>query len=151
MQIHLQPVADHTDRVMDSWLIVEDKLLRQQVDNLPISGQGNGARAVNCGAYILAGNLAQTVSQADAALAVDAAHVGTSQADHTIRDHRLGHLLGLSSRVVEGSAGGLEIADHPLAHTFRIHLTVGPIAQCTFMQLRYQNPNPGAACIQYRE
>src|SRR3984885_1354962 len=151
MQIHLQPVADHADGVMNTGLLVENKLLRQQVNDLPIGGQRDGARAIDGGAYIFAGDFAQPVSQADAALAVDAAHVGTAQADDTARNHCIGHLLGFGSGEVEGPAGGLEIADEPLAHPLRIHHTVRPIAQCTFMRLGHQDPNPGTASIHYRE
>ncbi len=116
-----------------------------------IGGQGDGAGAVNGGAHILARDLAQAVSQADAALAVDAAHVGTAQSYNAVGDDGIGHLLGFGSGLVECPAGRLEIADQALAHAFRVHHAVRAIAQRTFMQLRNQHANFGAAGIQYRE
>ena len=39
MQVDLKPSADHANGVVDAGLFVEQKLLRQQVDDLAVGGQ----------------------------------------------------------------------------------------------------------------
>ena len=74
-----------------------------------------------------------------------------SAAQRVIRDDRLGHLLGLGSGMIEGFAGREQIADEALAHALRRDNTVRAITQRTFVQLRDQDPNLGAARIEHSE
>ncbi len=94
MQVDFEPSADHADGIVDAGLLVEQKLLRQQVDDFAVGGQGDGAGAIDCGADVFAGDLAQAGAEADAAAAVDAADVLTSDADDALFDDSAGELLG---------------------------------------------------------
>ncbi len=81
MQVHLELVADHADGVVDAGLLVEDELLRQEMEDLAVGRESDGAGAVDAGANLFAGDLAHAVAEADAATAVDAADVGSADAD----------------------------------------------------------------------
>ena len=58
VEVHFELVADHADGVVDAGLIVEDELLREQVEDFAVGRKGDGAGAVDGGADLFAGDLA---------------------------------------------------------------------------------------------
>ena len=58
VQVDFEPISDHPDGVMDSRLLVEDELLRKQMNELTLGRKRNGARTIDRGTHIFAGNLA---------------------------------------------------------------------------------------------
>jgi hypothetical protein len=90
VQIDFEAIADHADRIVNAGLLVEDELLRKQVQDFAIAGQRNGASAIDGCAHILFGDLSQACAEADAAAAVDAANVRTADGDDAALDDFLG-------------------------------------------------------------
>src|SRR5205085_6121473 len=57
VQVHFQPAAHHAGGIAHAGLIVEDELLRQQMKNLTVRWQADGAGLFNGGANVVAGDL----------------------------------------------------------------------------------------------
>ena len=55
VEVDLEAVADHADGVVDAGLIVEDELLREEVQDFAVGREGDGAGAVDGCADLLRG------------------------------------------------------------------------------------------------
>ena len=135
MQVDFEASADHADGIVDAGLFVEQELLRQQVDDFAIGGKRNRAGAVDSGANIFTGDLAQAGAEADAAAAVDAANVLAADADDTLLNDSAGELFSDGGGFVDGLGRRGELGDQAFADSFRVDDRVGPITQSALMQL----------------
>src|ERR1700761_4643442 len=111
MEVYLKTVADHSNRIVNARLLVQNELLRQQMDNLAVGGQRNRAGAIHGSADVFASDLAQTRSQADAAPAVHSANMRAADADDTTINGPLRHGFSRSRRFIDRLRGLLQIGN----------------------------------------
>src|ERR1043165_5989674 len=67
--------ADHTDRIVDAVLVVDDEFLRQSIDDLATGGKLNRARGVDRASDVVGDDLAVASGDGDDGLAVEAEDV----------------------------------------------------------------------------
>jgi hypothetical protein len=135
MEIHFKLRAHHPDGIMDARLVVEDELLRQEVQNLTVRRQSHGACAVYGRLNFFARDLAHAAAHADAAAAVDAAYVHTANADHRRLNPRLGCTFSGKRSSIDRIRCRTEIGNQALAHAPRYLNAVPAIAQYAFLNL----------------
>ena len=121
VQIHFEARADHADRIEDAGLLVEDELARQQVENLAIGRQRDGARALDGGAHIVAGDLAHAVAQLESAVGVEPANMRAAHAHDALVDVDARHALGLLVGGAHRFGRRTQLGDQPLAHAGGLH------------------------------
>ena len=105
------PVDAH--RVLDAVLAVNQKILHQGVDHLPVGGNGHGAGRVDDPVHVRRGHF--PILDGDDPLAVD--HLGLAAADAGINraDFAVGHDLRLFHGLANGPHGILDVDHHPFA------------------------------------
>ena len=95
MDLRFEPDPAHTDGVFDALLFVNDKLLGNYVQDLPVHGNGHGLRRIDRAYDVQFGNLVVIAGNGHDALAVDRSDMVARDTD----DHRLdvlaGHKFGL--------------------------------------------------------
>ena len=128
MEVDLQAVADHADGVVDAGLVVEDELLGEEMEDLAVGGEADGAGAVDGRAHVLAGDLLHAAAHGDAALGVHALDVRTADADDGGFDGRAGGSLSRKGGAVDDLGGGCEIGDDPATHALGGLDAVAPVA-----------------------
>jgi hypothetical protein len=151
MQIDFEAIADHPYRIMDAWLFVEDELLWEQVQDFAIRRKRNRARAVDSGANIFARDFPEARAQADAASAVEAAHMWSADAYDAMVNDRVRYLLSFIRGMRNSADGGSEFSDKALAHSPGRHLRMAAIAQGALMQFSDQHPRFCAADVENRD
>ena len=144
---HFEARGHHAERIVDAGLIVENEFLRQQMENLAIGGQRDGAGAIDGLLDLVASDFARTRAQADAAMTVDAAHVRSADADDGVLDRRSGNVFGGFDRLLNRGDGLVEFDDDALARAARFGDAVAAIAQAGVGELRHQRARLGAAYI----
>src|SRR5580698_3136282 len=149
MQVHFQPITHHAYWIVNPRLLIENELLRQQMDDLAIRRQRYGARAINGGANILTRDLAQTRSQADAATAVDATDMRPPDADHAAVDRALRH--GLSGRcgLIDRLRSLFQLGDQPFSHACRVGDAMPTVTQRSIVQLGDQHTRLRASHVEH--
>src|SRR5271163_2999492 len=125
---------------MNAGLFIEDELLREEVDDLAVGLEKDGAGAIDGGAYVFAGDLAEARAQADAAAAVQAADVGTPYRDDALLNGGVGAVFGLGGGLVDGLDGRGQLGDDALAGAGRVHDAMAAVAQGSVIQLGDEEP-----------
>jgi hypothetical protein len=122
--LYLQPVAVHAQRLAHPGVVVDGVVARDQVDDLPVVGDGDGLGrlqgAVDVGrgdAVVAAG--ARAAANGYHAFVVDGADVFPGDADHGLREPIAGRFLGRLHRAREGHRRRRYVDDHPFAHAAR--------------------------------
>jgi len=151
MNSHLKPRGHHAQRIVHAGLIVQNELLREEMQHLAIRWEGNGPRPLNCLLDFIAANLPRTRTQADAAVTVDAANVGPPDTDDGMLNRRTGFVLGGFNRLLNGGDCFVEFYDHAFARAPRFGHTVATIAQAAVGDLHHQCARLGASYIDSRE
>ncbi len=129
MQIHFEPAAHHARRVADAHLLIENELLGQQMKNVAIGRQADGARLFHGYAYVFAAHLTRPRSQGDSAPAGDTLDVRSSDGNHGVADRAARGFLGFVHRFLNGLAGLVKFHDHAPARTARLGNAMPAIAQ----------------------
>src|SRR5271165_7488521 len=93
MHTHFKARGHHAERIVDSGLIVENKFLREQVKDFAIGGKSDSAGALDGLLDFIASDFAGTRAQTDAAVAVDAAHMGAPDSDNGVLHRRSGDIF----------------------------------------------------------
>ena len=75
MHVYFQLLSDHSDGIADVVLVIDQKILREHVQDFAIVGQGDGARGVHGTAHVLFLDIARASAQRNAASAIHAAYV----------------------------------------------------------------------------
>ena len=111
LALQAHPVDAH--RVLDAILAVDQKVLDQGVDDLPVRGDGHGAGRLDDPVHVRRGHL--PVLDGDDALAVD--HLGLAAADPGVNraDFAAGHGFGFFHGPADGPHGVFNIDHHPFA------------------------------------
>src|SRR6185436_16133797 len=94
---------------------VHDIGLGQDVDDLAVLGQADGAGGVERPVDVVLTHLAVLARHGDHATAVDTADVPARDADEDGGDLHARHLLGLAHRVLDGLDGRVDVDDDALA------------------------------------
>ena len=118
--------------------------------NLAIGRQRNGPSAVDRLLDFVAAYFTRSRAQADAAMAIDAAHVRSSDADDGMLNRRAGNVLRGLDRFLNRRHGLVELNDHALARTARFGHAVSAIAQTVVGDLRHERASLGAAHVNCR-
>ncbi len=135
VEIDFEAIADHADGVVDAGLLVEDELLREEMDDLAVGRQRDGAGAIDGGADFFAGDLAHARAEADAATAVQAADVGSADGDDAALDGGFGDVFGEGGGLVDGFDGGADFGDDSFARALGVDDAVAAIAEGSVVQL----------------
>ena len=121
MDVHLQPDAGHAQRVLHSVLIVDDEILGQDVQHLPVAGDADGLCRVDHPPDILLGNRA-VVLHGHHAVAIDSLNVVSRDAYEHFLNRRAAHQLALPHRLLDGAHRLFDVDDDPLADSFGARL-----------------------------
>src|SRR5512137_686264 len=120
VDVHLELDAAHADGVLDPVLVVDDELLGDDVDDVPVGRDGDGLGLVDDAADVLAGDLAVLARDGHDAAAVEALDVGPGDAEEGRADLDPGHELGLLPGLPDGRGRLVEVDDDALAQAVRV-------------------------------
>jgi hypothetical protein len=146
-----QTRGHHAEWIVYAGLLVENEFLRQQVKDLAIGGQRDGASAVDGLLDLVASDFARASAKTDSAVAVDAANVGSANADDGVLDRRTRNVFRGFDRLLNRGNSFIEFNDHALARASGFGLAVAAIAEAAIGQFRHQRASLGAAYIDRRK
>ena len=144
---HFEARGHHAGGVLHTRLIVENELLRQQVQDFAISGQRHGACFVHRLADFVAANLARAAVKGDAAMAVHAADVRSGDADQSVLHRNSGYIFGSFYRFLNAADRFVELGDDALAQAAGLGDAVATVAQSVLADLGDQHTGLGAADV----
>ena len=121
------------------------------MQDFAIGGQGDGARLVDCHADFIAGDFAGARSEADAAVAVYATHVGSRGSDECVLDCSASGVLGLYDCFLNCAGRLLHVNDEAFARAARFCDAVPAIAQTVVGNFCNQHAGLGTAYINRRQ
>ncbi len=147
MYADLELTAQHSRRIAQAFLLIENEILRQKVQDVAIFGQWKAPRLVDRLTDIFAGNLARLHPKRNAALAVSGADMRSGNPYDRALDRRLGRQLSLVHRLLHAIGGLIEIDDDPLARAARSDNSVSAIAQAGVGDLDDQRHRLGGADV----
>ena len=111
VRLGFQADAHHADGVLDAALLVDDELLRDDVQDLAVHGDHDGLGRVDDAVHVFLGDLAVLAGDGNDAAGVDALDVAPGHAGvhpvHLAARHELRRLDG----VLDGLHGGLDVDD----------------------------------------
>jgi hypothetical protein len=115
--VHLgfQPHSGHPQGLHDSVLVVHDEFLGQNVQDLPVVGNGHGPRRIDDPLDIIFGDF--PVFDRHHPVAVEPADVAPGDSAVNRADLRPGHQLRFLHGFADRFHGGVDVDDHPLAHS----------------------------------
>jgi hypothetical protein len=117
VHLRLEAHAGHADRLADALLVIDQELLRDDVQDLLVGRDGNGARGVDDALDVAGRDLA--LANRDDAVRVQAAHVAAGDARVDVADLAAGHQLGFLDRALDRQHGGLDVDHHALLQAAR--------------------------------
>ena len=107
-----QTHARHADGIADPLLIVDDELLRQDVQDLLIRRDGHGAGGIDDAVHVQLGHF--VVANGDNAVGIEAADMATGDAGINRTDLAAGHQFGLFDRALYRLHRGFDVDHHAL-------------------------------------
>ena len=110
MDLGFEPHARHPNRLADAVLIVHDEFLRENVQDLLVRRNRDGARGVDHPLDVVGADLA--VPDGHDAVRIEAADVAPRHPDVHGPDRLAGHDLGLLDGVPDGLHGVLDVDHH---------------------------------------
>src|SRR5215469_11406154 len=119
--------GDHAQRIVHAGLIIENELLREQVEDLSVGGQLNVASFFDRLADFVASDFAGATEN-QTAVSVDSAHMRTRDAEYSALDREARAILGFFDGLLDGGNCFFQIDDHALARAARIGEAVAAIA-----------------------
>src|ERR1039457_3916913 len=125
--------------ILHARLIVENELLRQQMEDFAIGGQGHGASLVYGLTDFVPANLPRPRAESNAAVAVHSADVRARNAHQRMLDRNAGHIFRMLHRFLNAADGLVEVGNDTLAQASRFADPVPAITQSVLAQLGYQN------------
>ncbi len=93
MQVHHQPAPHHSRGIAHACLIVQNELLRKQMQDLAVRGKAHRTCFFDSGADIVTRNIARTRPQRNAATTGDALDMRSRHRDHGITDRTFADLF----------------------------------------------------------
>ena len=117
VDLGLEPHAAHPHRVLDAVLVIHDVLLRDDVDDLAVHGDGDGLGRLDHPVHVGRADLVVPARDRDDAAAVDAADVVAGDAGVDALHRHARHALGFVHRALDAGDGLLEVHDHAPAQS----------------------------------
>src|SRR5690606_15989142 len=117
VHLGLHAHAAHADGLADALLAVDDEVLREDVQDLLVVGNGQRARRLDHPLDVAGADL--VVADGDHAVGVEAVDVRTGDAGVHRQDLAAGHQLGLLDRALDRLHGGLDVGHHALLQAAR--------------------------------
>ncbi len=117
MHFRLQAHAGHADRLADAFLVIDQELLRQDVQDLLIGRNGDGARRIDDAIDVARTDL--FVANGDDAVRVQAAHMAARDTGIDGVNIAASHEFGLLDGALYRVHGGLDIDDHAFLQAAR--------------------------------
>ena len=114
MDVGFEALADHADGVANAVLRVDQKFVRENVQDFAVFGKRDVAGGIDGAANVVAFDVARTMAEGDAAAAVDAAHEAAGHADHGGFHRNVGDAFGFFDGAANGTDGRVEIDDQAL-------------------------------------
>ena len=148
VHVYFQALPDHADGIADVVLLVDQKFLRQHMQNFAVFGKRNGARGVHGPAHVLLFDIARAGAQRNSPSAIHSAHVAAGNADHRRLDRHVGHAFRFLERAADGADRGIQIDDQALARSFGLSRAHSQEARAAILNFGYQRARFGAADVQ---
>src|SRR5260370_2897921 len=104
------------------------------MEDFAIAGQGHRARLVHGLANFLAGDLARSGAEADAAVAIHPAYMRARNADQRMLDWNTGHIFRMLHCFLNAADGLVEFGNHALAQAPRFAEAVPTVTQSVLAQ-----------------
>ena len=130
-------------------LVVQDELLRQQVEHFAVGRKADCAGPVNGGADVLARDLFHAAAHADAALRVHAADMRSADADDGGFYWRFRHSFRRQRGGVDSFSRRTEVSNQAPPHALGSLDAMPAIAQHAVIDFGHQHAAFGAACVQH--
>ena len=116
MNIHFKALADHSHRVSNIIVRIEQKFLREHVQrHNAVLGKSDIAGGVHGQADVLAIDVPRTISQCDSAAAVHPAHMAAGYAGDSAFDGHVRNTFGLFDSSSDGGCCRADIRNQSLA------------------------------------
>src|SRR6266849_5616854 len=128
MDANLKSRRHHSDRILNTGLIVENKFLWQQVKNFTIAGQRDGAGFVHGLPDFLAADFARARAETDAAMAVHPADMCAGDTDQPMLDRDTRNIFRMFYRFLNTANRLVEFCNHAFAQATRFADAVAAIA-----------------------
>ena len=100
VDVHLQALPNHADGIADVVLVIDQKLLRQHVQDFAILRKGDGSSGVHGAPHVFLFDIPRPVAERNSATAVHAAQMAAGDSDHRGFHRHVGDTFGL----LEGTA-----------------------------------------------
>src|ERR1700722_2253409 len=149
MHVGFEALANHADGVADIVLRIQEKFLRQHVQDFAIFGKLHAASSFNGAANVVALNIAGTRADGDAAAAIYAADVNSGDADQRRFDGHTDDGFGFFHRAANGADREIEIHDLTFAPAFGFGGAQGrETHSAQFIEFAHQRAGLGAPDIE---
>ena len=112
MHVDLEPGPCHAERGADAILLINDEILRKDMEDLPAGGQGHRFRRLDRPSDVVAGNLTILAGNRNHTAAIEPLHVGTGKREVHRVDLNSGHQLRLLDGVLDRLDGRFQIDDN---------------------------------------
>src|SRR5476651_1891537 len=149
VQVYFQPAAHHARRITNAGLLVQDELLRQQMQDFTISGQNHRTRFLHGRANIVTIDITRPRTERDAATAGDALDVRSANGHHGVVHCAVGQFLRFFHGFLDALHGLFQFHDDALARAATLHLAMPAIFQTGIRSLADQAHCLGAAHVEH--
>jgi len=144
---HFEARGHHAGGILHAGLIVENKLLRQQMQDFAIPRQRHGASLVHRLANFLASNLPRPRAKSNTPVAVHPTNVRARNPNQRVFNRNAGHVFRMLHRFLNAVDRLVEFGNHTLPQASRFADPVPPITQSVVAPLGHQDCRLGAADI----
>src|SRR3984893_2669077 len=135
MNVGLEALADHADGIANAFLSVDEKFVRKNVQHFAIRRQADVTSGIDGTPHVFALDVARAMADADAAAAVDTAHMTAGHADYRGFDRHIGDTFGLFHGAADRTHRRIQIHDQALAQPFRLRGAQGEKLHVLFVDL----------------
>jgi hypothetical protein len=114
-----KPRSDHAYRIVDAILVIDNKLLREPINDLASSGQLDRTCGIDGAPYIFSSNLTVTTGNCDDRLTVKTHDVRTCEVYSDFSGFQTAHPLGFIDCALYRFNSGIRINNHAFAKPAR--------------------------------
>src|SRR5881397_419412 len=111
MDVGFKTRAEHPDRIADTLLVIDDELLRKDVNDLAVGRKRNGPRRLDHTPHVFTVDLARTRRNRGHAPAVEASDVRSGKADIDHLDFAARHGFGFTDAFLNRFGGRFNTDD----------------------------------------
>ncbi len=148
VDIYFQALPNHADGIADVVLVIDQKLLRQHVQDFAILRKGDGSSGVHGAPHVFLFDIPRPGAERNSATAVHAAQMAAGDSDHRGFHRHVGDAFSFLKRVTDGAHRGIQIHDEALARPFGFGRAHSQKSGASVFDIRYQRAGLGTADIQ---